>query len=142
MVLDANFSVSLDATFGEMGEFGADFGSEFGAEFGADFGTNLGGGSMGGSVVVSAITKVASVFLPSSAWRGSNGVYSQVVAVSGVTDKSQVNLTPSAEQLAIFYDKSLAFVTENDGGVVTVYAIGQKPVNDYTIKATITEVSV
>ena len=46
------------------------------------------------------------------------------------------------EQLAIFYDKSLALVAENEGGVVTVYAIGQKPENDYTIQATITEVYV
>ena len=46
------------------------------------------------------------------------------------------------EQLAIFYNKDLTFVTENEDGVVTVYAIGQKPTNDYTIQATITEVYV
>ena len=41
---------------------------------------------------------------------------------------------------AVFYEKDITFVTENDGGVVTVYAIGQKPQNDYTIQVTITEV--
>ena len=49
-------------------------------------------------------------------------------------------MTPSVEQLVIFYEKDLTFVTENEGGVVTVYAIGQKPTNDYTIQVTITEV--
>ena len=53
-----------------------------------------------------------------------------------------MDLTPSVEQLAVFYDKDLTFVTENEDGVVTVYAIGQKPTNDYTIQVTITEVNV
>jgi hypothetical protein len=53
-----------------------------------------------------------------------------------------VDLTPSVEQLTIFHDKDLAFVTENEDGTVTVYAIGQKPENDYTIQATIKEVAV
>jgi hypothetical protein len=45
------------------------------------------------------------------------------------------------EQLAIFHNKDLAFVTENDGGVVTVYAIGDKPTDDYTMRVSITEVT-
>ncbi len=85
---------------------------------------------------------IATISLPASAWVGSGNLYSQVVDVPGASENSQVDLTPSVEQLAIFYDKSLAFVTENDDGVVTVYAIGQKPENDYTIQATITEVIV
>lgn len=75
-------------------------------------------------------------------WLGSGNLFSQIAYIAGVTENSQVDLTPSVEQLAIFYEKDLTFVTENDGGVVTVYAIGQKPANDYTIQVTITEVSV
>ena len=75
-------------------------------------------------------------------WEGSASPYSQVVTIPGVTPYSQVDLTPSVEQLAIFHDKDLAFVTENDDGVVTVYAIGDKPLNDYTMQVTIKEVSV
>lgn len=82
------------------------------------------------------------VNLLASAWVGNTSPYSQVVTIDGVTANSQVDLTPSVEQLAVFYDKSLAFVTENENGVVTVYAIGQKPVHDYTIQVTITEVRV
>ena len=87
-------------------------------------------------------SRIGVVNLPASAWVGEGSVYSQVVTINGITARSQVDLTPSAEQLAIFYDKSIAFVAENEDGVVTVYAIGQKPENDYTMQATITEVGV
>jgi len=86
--------------------------------------------------------KIGEAVLPASAWTGSGNLYSQVVSINGVTANSQVDLTPSVEQLAIFYEKDLTFVTENEDGVVTVYAIGQKPTNDYTIQVTITEVNV
>ena len=86
--------------------------------------------------------RVAEITLPASNWVGDSIPYSQVVAIDGVTEYSQVDLTPSVEQLVIFYEKDLTFVTENDGGVVTVYAIGQKPTNDYTMQVTIKEVSV
>lgn len=82
------------------------------------------------------------VTLLGSAWVGEESPYSQVVAIDGVTERSMVDLQPSVEQLSIFHQKDLAFVTENEGGVVTVYAIGQKPENDYTIQATITEVDI
>lgn len=86
--------------------------------------------------------KVADVTLRASAWEGSDHLYSQVVAIEGVTQYSQVDLKPSAEQLAVFREKDLAFCTDNDYGVVTVYAIGDKPLNDYTMQVSITEVAV
>lgn len=86
--------------------------------------------------------RISFVTLIASAWVGEDNLYSQVVDIEGVTENSQVDLTPDVQQLAIFYNKDLTFVTENDGGIVTVYAIGQKPTNDYTIQVTITEVDV
>lgn len=86
--------------------------------------------------------RIADVDLPAANWSGDASPYSQVVNIEGITENSQVDLTPSIEQLVIFYEKDLGFVTENEDGVVTVYAIGQKPANDYTIQATITEVQV
>ena len=83
---------------------------------------------------------IGEVELLSNKWVGSGNLFSQVVSIDGVTENSQVDLTPDVEQLVVFYEKDLTFVTENDGGVVTVYAIGQKPENDYTIQVTITEV--
>lgn len=85
-------------------------------------------------------SRIAYVTLLSSAWEGEENLYSQVVTIDGVTKNTQVDLTPSAEQLAVFYNKDLTFVTENENSVVTVYVIGQKPQNDYTIQATLTEV--
>lgn len=86
--------------------------------------------------------RIANVDLLAANWVGNASPYSQVVEIEGVTEFSQVDLTPSIEQLVIFYEKDLGFVTENEDGVVTVYAIGQKPENDYTIQVTITEVDV
>ena len=100
----------------------------------------LEGGS--GGEAPSTNNRIANVEILADKWEGTESPYSQVVSIEGITKNSQVNLTPSIEQLAIFYQKDLAFVTENDNGVVTVYAIGDKPANDYTIQATILEVSV
>lgn len=100
---------------------------------------------LGGTLIVEGsgtgiAARIGEVTLLASGWVGDTSPYSQIVSVEGVTENSQVDLTPSVEQLMVFYEKDLAFVTENDGGVVTVYAIGQKPQNDYTIQVTITEV--
>lgn len=88
------------------------------------------------------VAKIGEVTLLASAWEGEDNLYSQIVNIEGVTENSQVDLTPDMQQLAVFYNKDISFVTENDGGVVTVYAIGQKPLLDYTIQVTITEVYV
>ena len=93
-------------------------------------------GASGSAATIGEIT------LRAADWVGDDSPYSQVVKIDGVTAYSQVDLTPSVEQLSVFYYKDLAFVTENDGGIVTVYAIGQKPENDHTIQVTITEVYV
>ena len=88
--------------------------------------------------------RIAYVDLISANWQvdEETGAYYQIVEIDGVTENSQVDLTPSISQLVIFYDKDLGFVTENDGGEVKVYAIGQRPENDYTVQVTITEVEV
>ena len=88
----------------------------------------------------SGSARISEVVLLANNWIGNASPYSQVVSIEVVTENSQVDLTPSVEQLVIFYEKDLAFVTENENGIVTVYAIGQKPQNDYTMQVTITEV--
>ena len=95
-----------------------------------------------GSLSPTTIVRIADIDLLAAAWIGDASPYSQVVNIEGVTEYSQVDLTPNIEQLVIFYEKDLGFVTENEDGVVTVYAIGQKPENDYKIQVTITEVNV
>ena len=85
--------------------------------------------------------RIVNVSLPANAWLGAASPYSQIVTIAGITPNSQVDLTPNVAQLVVFHQKDLAFVTENENGVVTVYAIGDKPVADYTIQATVTEVT-
>lgn len=84
--------------------------------------------------------KLTEITLLAANWKGAESPYSQVVEVKEVSNNSMVNLQPSVEQLEIFHDKDIAFTTENEGGVITVYAVGDKPTNDYTIQATIMEV--
>ena len=92
--------------------------------------------------VESPVPAATTITLKAENWLGDASPYSQVVNVAGVTESSRVDLLPSVEQMTIFYEKDITFVTENDGGVVRVYVVGQKPQNDYTIQATITEVEV
>ena len=86
--------------------------------------------------------KITNVALLASEWKGEASPYSQIVEIAGITPYSQVDLKPTKEQLDIFHDKDIAFVTENEDGVVTVFAIGDKPTNDYTMQVSIAEVSV
>lgn len=89
---------------------------------------------------VAPVVPACEVTLLASAWVGDGDAYSQVVGVPGVTEHTKVDLQPTAEQVADFYNKVLAFVAENNGGTVTVYAIGEKPTEDHTIQVTKTEV--
>ncbi len=94
------------------------------------------------------VRRIAEITLKASEWKGSASPYSQVVLplIQGtkieITANVQVDLTPSVEQLVKFHQKDLALVAENDDGVVTVYAIGDKPQNDYTMQVTLTEVTI
>ena len=90
-----------------------------------------------------SLVKTVIISLPASAWvENSEKEYFQVVSIDGTTEYSKVDLQPTTEQLLIFHEKDITFVTENENGVITVYCIGQKPMNDYTMQATITEVEI
>jgi hypothetical protein len=94
----------------------------------------------GRTYTVTPVVPTDSVTLLASAWVGDEHEYSQVVELSGVTPHTKVDLQPTSKQLVEFHDKVLGFVAENDGGLVTVFAIGDKPSNDHTIQVTMTEV--
>jgi hypothetical protein len=71
------------------------------------------------------------------------GRYKQQVTVANavITANSKVDLNPTPEMLAVFHEKDVTFVAENEDGIVTVYCIGQKPKNTYKeIPVTVTEV--
>ena len=87
--------------------------------------------------------EIDDVTLLASAWVSDEDKrHSQVVEIERATNKSQVDLTPDDDQLAVFYKKDIGFVAKNESGKVTVIAIGQKPENDYTMQVTLTEVNV
>ena len=64
------------------------------------------------------------------------------IANGSVTTNSKIDLQPSPEQLAAFHEKDIAFTVINEDGVVTVYAVGVRPEQDYVIQCTITEVAI
>ena len=90
--------------------------------------------------VISQVNKISTVTLPSNGWVGEASPYYQVVNITGTTENSKIDLNPTVEQLNIFHEKDITFVVGNNNGVITVYCIGQKPLNDYTIQVSITEV--
>ncbi len=96
-------------------------------------------GPFGGS---GAGVKLAQIELKKDNWKGSASPYFQEVEVAGVSVNSMVNLQPNAQQQEIFREKEIAFTAENVGGKVTVYVVGDKPTQDHTFQATITEVIV
>lgn len=91
-------------------------------------------------ISVSQSALISSVTLNADQWVGEESPYFQKVTVSGATKNSKIDLNPTVEQLNVFHNKDLAFVVENDDGNITVYCIGQKPTNNYTMQATLTEV--
>lgn len=70
--------------------------------------------------------------------------YYQVVTVDNatITENSRVDLQPSPEQLAQFYDLGIVLTTENNVSIITTYVVGELPTEDYIIPATVTEVVV
>lgn len=81
-----------------------------------------------------------SVSLAADFWTGTESPYSQVVTLDGATPNSKVDLNPTGEQLNSLATNRTILNTANDNGTVTVYAVGNKPTEDYTMQVTITEV--
>lgn len=92
-------------------------------------------GNAGSSVKMTGIT------IPASGWKGAVSPYSQTVTVDGISVGSMIELQPDKDQLEQLRAKGIALTTENDAGIVTVYAIGNKPTEDYVIQVTLVEVT-
>ena len=90
--------------------------------------------------VESSVPTTRTVTLKASDWLGDASPFSQVVAIGDVTSLTKVDLQPTLGQLDALYRQSVGFFTVNEDGVVTVYAVGSKPTEDFTIQVTMTEV--
>lgn len=84
--------------------------------------------------------RITEITLPASDWKGGESPYSQVVDMDVISVRSQVNLQLSVEQTEKICSSGFALTAENEEGEVTVYAIGNKPTEDYTVQATVMEV--
>lgn len=95
------------------------------------------GGSIGGTDL-----KMTNIQAPAANWKGAESPYSQVIAVDGIDVNTKVDIDLSADQLQYFLDndKDIAFTAENEGGVITLFAIGNHPGIDLEFQATLTGV--
>ncbi|MBR3963884.1 MAG: hypothetical protein IKJ80_00565 [Clostridia bacterium] len=95
-----------------------------------------------GEPVVLPVTRLITLSLTASAWEGSESPYSQKVSAGGVDARSKVDILPPDAQSyeTIFCGNNLCLVAENLGGELTVYAIGEKPLEDIVVKAAVTTV--
>ena len=94
--------------------------------------------SSGGAVA----PKLTSITMSAANWSGSSNPWSQVVSCNGVNVNSKLDLQPTPSQIVELQDAEISLMATNTNGVVTVYAIGNKPTSDYTMDVLITEVTV
>lgn len=70
-----------------------------------------------------------------------NRYYQEVTVVNAtITPNSKVDLQIEPADLIVFREKDITFTTVNEDGKVRVCLVGQEPMNDYTMQATVTEV--
>lgn len=91
--------------------------------------------------VRSFLPKSTTVTIPAANWTGTTNPWSQVVTINGVTANSKVDLQPTATQIVALQNKEITLMLQNDSGVITAWAIGDKPTEDYTMQVLITEVT-
>ena len=94
-----------------------------------------------GTGVVPVLPRISTITLNASAWSGSSEPYSQQIDIATVTTASKIDLQPTAQQIVSLQNEETSLMVENNGGVVTCYAIGNKPTVDYTMQVLIQEVS-
>ena len=90
--------------------------------------------------VESSVPTTTTVTLKAADWLGDTSPYSQVLALGDVTSLTKVDLQPTMDQVDALYSQSVAFFTVNEGGVVRVNAVGNKPTEDFVLQVTLTEV--
>jgi hypothetical protein len=78
-------------------------------------------------------SKTSAISLPASGWTTATNIYSQVVSVACATANSKVDIYQTPEQLIELQSAGIAIVAVNEAGVVTVYAMNNKPTSDYSM---------
>jgi hypothetical protein len=94
-----------------------------------------------GTGVVPVLPRVATITLAANKWSGSAEPYSQQVTIATATTASKIDLQPTAQQIVSLQNAEISLMIENNGGVFTCYALGNKPTIDYTMQVLIQEVA-
>lgn len=84
--------------------------------------------------------KSATITLAATNWIGDSSPFYQNINIPFATANSKIDLQPTVQQIVDLQDEEVTLVVENDNGTIKVWAIGYKPLKDYTLQATITEV--
>lgn len=85
-------------------------------------------------------THLGQLHLPRENWKGGESPFFQTLTLDTVSALTKVDLLPSPQQLEAMRNQELALTTENNGGTVTVYAIGSCPQEDLTLQILLTEI--
>lgn len=82
------------------------------------------------------------VTLLASAWSETDkdGVYTQKIEVKNATENTQIEFNLSDEQIQKFANEGYSFNVINELGTITVSVFGERPIEDYSLQATATEV--
>lgn len=94
-----------------------------------------------GTGVIPVLPRISTITLYADSWTGAANPYSQPVSINTVTSATKIDLQPTAQQIVALQNADIALMAENNGGTVTIYALGGKPSVDYTMQVLLTEVS-
>ena len=84
--------------------------------------------------------KITTISLPAANWKNAVSPFFQSVEVSGISESSLIEIQASKEQIEMLCENGSAIHIENENGVATAYAIGNKPAEDLVLQITLNEV--
>lgn len=86
---------------------------------------------------------IVDISLRAASWIESQDMsyFTQDVVIPNVTAKTKIDLQPSPEQLISMINNGIVMFVANNDGNIKVYAVGEKPIEDFIIQASIKEVS-
>lgn len=94
-----------------------------------------------GTGIVPVLPRIATITLSKDNWTGNSEPYSQAINVNTVTTATKIDLQPTAQQIVSLQNEEISLMIENNSGIVTCYAIGNRPTVDYTMQVLLQEVS-
>lgn len=90
-------------------------------------------------VLSQAKPRIVTIELSATWNQDADGKYSQTLVLDGITQNSRLDLQPTVDMIAELKQLGVVFVTENHGGTIIVYSVGNMPLKAYTMQATIVE---